>query len=291
MQRGLLLLLVLCCDAQALRVAWIGNSYTYFNDLPRMFVNLSASAGIAVEYDQVTPGGSSLFQHADLLSKVGLETTAMLLQPRGWDFVVLQDQSETPGGGKDTDDDLDVGLGQEKSLKALRGFYSRLLQHAGAEAVLYSTWGRHDGDPPNAECCGYGDFESMTSLTTSGYDKYAAAIHGVPVRVAPAGRAFELSFSAAGPEPLANTTSFTCLYHHDESSTSCALDGAGLGGHPSTLGTYMIACVFFGTIHGRSPVGLSWAPPGLLAQDIAAVQNWAHDAVFAKSDQSEAVHV
>ena len=63
--------------------------------------------------------------------------------------------------------------------------------------MLYSTWGRHGGDPYNAECCGYGTFKGMTQETTEGYEAYAAALkESAPERAAPlivpAGRAFEL---------------------------------------------------------------------------------------------------
>ena len=63
--------------------------------------------------------------------------------------------------------------------------------------MLYSTWGRHGGDPYNAECCGYGTFKSMTQKTTEGYEAYAAALkESAPEQAAPlivpAGRAFEL---------------------------------------------------------------------------------------------------
>lgn len=34
-----------------------------------------------------------------------------------------------------------------------------------------------------------------------------------------------------------------------------------MGGHPSPLGTYVIAAVFAGSIHGKSPGGAKFAPP------------------------------
>ena len=41
-----------------------------------------------------------------------------------------------------------------------------------SRAIFYETWGRKSGDPPNAQCCGYGDFEGMNSLTAHGYSLY-----------------------------------------------------------------------------------------------------------------------
>ena len=84
-----------------LRVAFVGNSLTYFNDLPSMFANVSAAlpSPVAINHSQSTPGGSSLFQHANASLPMGRDTRA-LLGSGPWDVVVLQDQSQTPGGGR-----------------------------------------------------------------------------------------------------------------------------------------------------------------------------------------------
>lgn len=37
---------------------------------------------------------------------MGVATATALADPAGWDYVMLQDQSETAGGGCDTDDHL-----------------------------------------------------------------------------------------------------------------------------------------------------------------------------------------
>jgi len=263
--------------------AFVGNSYTYFNDLPSMFANLSASAGIQVMHSQVTPGGSSLFQHANLSLEMGKQTVKMLTDPLGWDYVVFQDQSQTPGGGRDTDDDLQPGVGQKLSIDALQKVFAPVVQRSQATSVLYSTWGRHDGDPQNAQCCGYKDFLSMNAATTYGYKKYAEALAPLPTRIAPAGRAFELVYNASGQKPLAQTTMFSCIYHHGRTGSPCVLDSAGRGGHPSVYGTYLIAGVLFGTIHEKSPMGLSFFPAGLSEAEASRLQAFAHDAVYGSS--------
>jgi hypothetical protein len=90
------------------RVLFIGNSYTFFNEMPSIFGNLSAhlASPVRVVTEMVAPGGSSLFQHANLTLPMGIATAAALSTPEGWDYVVLQDQSETAGGGCDKDDGL-----------------------------------------------------------------------------------------------------------------------------------------------------------------------------------------
>lgn len=286
-----LLVLFTVCSAKPVRVAFVGNSYTYFNDLPSMFASLSASAGINITHSQVTPGGSSIFQHGNLSLSMGQQTLKMLSDPLGWDYVVFQDQSETPGGGKDTDDGLGPGVGQKRSIDALESSFAPLLRKANATAIFYSTWGRHDGDPPNAKCCGYSDFLSMNAATSLGYGKYAKVLAPAPTRVAPCGRAFELVYNASGSKPLDASTLFSCLYHHGSKGPPCNLDGFGEGGHPSVRGTYLIASVFFGAIHGKSPIGLSFVPPEISAEDATALKSIAHDAVFGRVPASPPVTV
>ena len=160
--------------------------------------------------------------------------------------------------------------------------------------MLYSTWGRHDGDAPNADC-GYGTFLGMNRKTTAGYEHYAKVLQGsggieggglgVPTIIAPCGRAFELVYNSS-ESPAGLASNFSCLYHHSltdgytPGEQRCKLDAAGKGGHPSLLGTYLIACVFVATIHRQSPVGVAWAPLGISAPEQAFAQRVAHKAVF-----------
>jgi hypothetical protein len=162
----------------SLSVLFIGNSYTFVNDVPGMVQNISASAGLTLVHSQATKGGASLFQHANASLDVGRATLA-LLRSQHWDAVVLQDQSETAGGGRDTDDSLPEGEGRRRSLSALSTTYAPILRLAGSHAVLYETWGRKSGDPPNAACCGYGSFEGMNNLSKHGYELYAEALRSV----------------------------------------------------------------------------------------------------------------
>jgi hypothetical protein len=264
------------CDSSAVkRVAFVGNSYTHYNDLPSMFASLCDSAGIYIDHDQVTPDGNSLSQHADLSGEVGKQTQDMLKHDLGWDYIILQDQSQNPGGGQNSDEDLAPGVGFDSSIDALKTFYAPLLAAANATAVLYSTWGRHDGDPENAKCCNYGSFLSMNAATTAGYERYARELS--PVLIAPGGRGFELVYNAT-VDPLADGL-FSCLYNHD-AGNSCVLNAAGDGGHPSELGTYLISCIMFGTIHGRTPKDLAWAPDSISAELKKQMQTVAHEAVF-----------
>jgi len=70
------------------RVLFIGNSYTYFNNLPEVFARLAETGHHGrVETRMVAPGGWRLKDHWEKGS------ARQLLDAEKWDFVVLQDQS------------------------------------------------------------------------------------------------------------------------------------------------------------------------------------------------------
>eukprot|EP01043_Picozoa_sp_COSAG02_P016612 COSAG02_NODE_735_length_17872_cov_20.966860_10_plen_188_part_00 len=145
--------------------AFVGNSYTFYSDLPGMVANVAEAAG--EQFAPVasnTPGGSALWEHADM-EVYGVETGAMLETPGGWDFVVLQDQSQSAGGGAvSSGTPLPAGECKARALAVLRAWFRPRLN--GATPVFYSSWGRRDGDPANPEL--FPDFLTMNRLTTAG---------------------------------------------------------------------------------------------------------------------------
>jgi hypothetical protein len=86
----LLFLIVLTIHAAAQdtkRVLFLGNSYTYSNNMPQLIADMAASTGKNFIFDSNTPGGYYLAQH--LTNTVSLEK----IESGNWDHVVLQDQS------------------------------------------------------------------------------------------------------------------------------------------------------------------------------------------------------
>ena len=116
--------------------------------------------------------------------------------------------------------------------------------------------------------------------------------------IAPAGRAWELVFNnsqSTTGKPLDPSTRFSCLYHHSSdqyvnadadasasasvNAANCTLDGAGLGGHPSQGGSYLIAMVMAATMHDQSVQNLAWKPDGVTDADALFLQEVAMKAV------------
>ena len=260
----------------ATRMAFIGNSYTFFQDLPSMLANLTAASGHhKMVHQQATPGGSSIFGHADNSTPAGVLTDKMFAPGAVFDYVVLQDQSETPGGGRDTDSGLPTGKGKNLSLAALSSYFAPRITRANAAALMYSTWGRRTpktDDPKNADV--YPTFMEMTRRTTEGYEDYATALHahGIHTVVAPCGKAYEIIYNET-KSPLSSGSRFDALYH---------TGSAGIGGHPSVLGTYLIANVMFSALYSKSSVGLPFVPQGIDAAEAKYLQGVAERAVFTK---------
>ena len=162
------------CGASAC-VLFLGNSFTFFNDLPQIFVSLAESGGRDVEARMSARGGWTLADHAS--SPMTLD----MLEERAWDYVVLQEQSLIPAAADQR---------QSRMLPAARQLEPGI-RAAGAEPLLFLTWARRDGLPS----AGFGDFGQMQAAIELGYLTVAEELQAA---VAPVGAAWQ---QAAGREP------------------------------------------------------------------------------------------
>lgn len=162
-----------------LNILFIGNSFTFVNDLPKMLEMLAADAGEELSTASVLRGGAYLHQFADPKNELG-QRLAETYPTKNWDFIVLQDQSFNPAN--QPDDFLD-------SAKTLCE-----QMDCGAKFLFYSTWAYRDQTEKLAKT-GMTYSEMLTALTAS-YQKAADLYHGIRV---PVGNAFALS-TAEYPE-------------------------------------------------------------------------------------------
>ena len=81
------------------KILFIGNSFTYFNDLPAMTETLLKNAGISCRAASVTKGGAYLHEYADREHELNRRFEEAYGN-ESYDFVVLQDQSFNPAGDK-----------------------------------------------------------------------------------------------------------------------------------------------------------------------------------------------
>ncbi|MBN2007061.1 MAG: SGNH/GDSL hydrolase family protein [Anaerolineae bacterium] len=180
------------------RILFLGNSYTYCNELPTMLAQLAAAGGKDVDVHQVTAGGVTLEWHAQ-----NEATLAALYE--AWDFVVLQEHSIRP-------------IQDTPRMSIAAAVLHQIIASIGAQTVLFMTWARQH-------------FPEMQAGLARVYTEIAQEIGA---RVAPVGLAWEAAL-AADPS--------LALYTEDKS-------------HPTPLGSYLAACVFYATFFGESSVGL-----------------------------------
>jgi hypothetical protein len=141
---------------------------------------------------------------------------AKLLRDVKWDVVVLQERSWL------------LSFPERQWHRSTYPFALDLrdkIAAGGAKTVLFMTWGYALGDRWNEPHDTYG---AMQARLSSGYSSLGVALEAT---VAPAGLAWA---EALRREPRLDLW-------------------AGDGEHPSRLGSYLAACVFYGVLSGREP--------------------------------------
>jgi len=140
MFRRLFLILLLCASSFAqtpskpIRVLFIGNSYTYFNNLPEVFAKLvDASHLKKIEYAMQAPGGWRLKDHWDH------PDARRAIETQKWDYVVLQDQSQL-GDNHVVDGKPRISTDENFYPTAIE--MAKAIQAAGSIPVFYLTWAK-----------------------------------------------------------------------------------------------------------------------------------------------------
>ena len=221
---ALLMLVAAAVEGQT-NVLFIGNSYTEVNNLPQMTADVAASMGHTMTWSSNTPGGCTFNQHC-------ANQSMTLIRQGGWDFVVLQEQSQYPS------------FPQWQVEAEVFPYAARLVDSVYAaspcgEPMFYMTWGRRDGDQQNATIFPVlGTYEGMDSML---YERYMQMAADNDASVCPVGRVWRY-LRANNPEIE--------LYQSD-------------GSHPSVAGTYAAACAFAVMFFGDDPTQIAFVPTSL----------------------------
>ena len=195
------------------RVLFLGNSYTYANDLPGTFARLARAGGHEVQVAMVAGGGETLEQHASSAESLGK------LHSQTWDFVVLQEQSETPASS------TSASYFMYPAARELAG----RARAAGATPMFFMTAAHRDGILGSAT-------PSYETMQLAVDQSYLAIANELDAPVAPVGFTW---FVVRRDHPEIG------LWQDD-------------GSHPSIAGTYLAACVFYASIFRHSPEGLAY---------------------------------
>lgn len=195
-----------------MNILFIGNSYTYFHDLPAVFAALANENGKNVTAFSVTRGGRELRQFMNAEDDATKELAGVLADNPPFDAVFLQEQSMLPYR------DYDAFFGGAKHV-------AEMIRAAGAKRLcFYVTWGRKPGCP---------DLDEMgwthDTMTAGLSDAYTRAAEVLNAECAYVGAAFhEIIISHPEIE----------LYDPD-------------GSHPSYVGTCLAAMVMYKTVFGE----------------------------------------
>lgn len=195
------------------KILFIGNSYT--GQIRKTVTDLIKSSPHAkTQLTFITPGGKTLAFH------LANEKTVATIKDGKFDFVILQDQSQTPA------------VFPKKFHQAALGL-DKIIDQSGARTVFYQTWGRRDGDKQNPKL--FPTYESMQKALSKSYSSTSKACNATLAPVGDTWQALRSKNQKMGRE----------LYRKD-------------GSHPSAKGAYLAACVLYATLFNEDPRKLTF---------------------------------
>lgn len=213
-------------------ILFIGNSMTYYHDMPTaIFEKMAASAGFDVTVRSVTAGGRFLWEHLSLDDEPARAAKAALAADKAgvYDFVVLQEGMP------------DLYTRTESFYGAVRTLAGRI-RTLGAKPVLYARMGNKRGNPElDDPACTY---EHVYQTIVEAHETISQELD-IPVAWA-VRAAYEMN---EGPLPFD-------LYDPDRS-------------HPSYAGSYVAALCVFTALFGADPTMITY--DGELPPDQAAL--------------------
>lgn len=226
---------------QKRKVLFLGNSYTYVNNLPQLIKDIALANGDTLVFDSNCPGGHTFnnhFNNATSLSKINAQA---------WDCVILQAQSQEPSfsPGQVAAQTLPYAIKLDSLIKN---------NNPCTETVFFETWGRKNGDASN--CGSYPPictYTGMQNRLRASYKLFADTTQSI---MAPAGEAWRKS--------IAQNPSLE-LYSSDQS-------------HPAIEGSYLTACVFYETLFHKSVLSNTYTA-GVSSINVSFLQQIAHDVV------------
>lgn len=167
-----------------MRICFIGNSFTFANDLPLRVKEIAELAGVPMETASVARGGYHLYQYLDPETEDGRAVQNML-QNGPWDYVVLQDHSRGP-------------IEERAAFMDASRKLCEMARAVGAVPVFYRTWAYRPCSKKLAET-GM-SFETMDRALR---EAYRAAADANDTFCVPVGEAFAIQLEAKdGADPL-----------------------------------------------------------------------------------------
>jgi len=151
-------------DDEAIKVLFIGNSFTYMNDMAGLFEKMATNSGKEVIVESNTKGGASFKEHT------GRKDMYRAINKRKWDYIILQGYSREMTYPKEY---LDTA-----TMPYIDQILDSIYQNNSCTNVLfYMTWGYEVGYPSREEIK---TFEMMADTIRNGY-KFIGNHYKIPV--------------------------------------------------------------------------------------------------------------
>ncbi|MEM9775880.1 MAG: DUF4886 domain-containing protein [Chloroflexota bacterium] len=236
------------------RILFIGNSFTYQNDLDKMvgaMLDAQQEQNNDVFIARIAFGGYRLFDHLDdtFENERDSNIRAYLIdgpdQVRNWDMVIFQEQVPLQGS---------IAYPSEKANSVASAIaLGKFAHHSGSNIMFMQTWGYalDPNDPENV----YPEFSRMQAhLANANFDLSQALLEeDIVADIAPAGHGFLLVYQdvmKSGLNPFEEGSKFLKLYAEDRQ-------------HASQAGTYLAAAVVTASYLDTPVSEIDWVPIGL----------------------------
>ena len=229
--------------AQSLDVLFIGNSYTYANNMPQMVSELALSFGDTLNFESSTVGGATLNTHSTNIN------TLNKISQKPWDYVVLQAQSQEPSFSPNQVAN-DVFPYAQIIIDSIES------NSTCTEPIFFMTWGRKYGDQQN--CQFYPPICTYLGMQQRLRQSYLDMTFNHNATCSPVGMCWKESIA------------------QDSTLNLFSLDNS----HPSIYGSYLAACTFYSTIFKKTSVGSDYIPNGIDTSTAIFLQTIASNTVL-----------
>ena len=205
-------------EEKTMKILFIGNSATYYNDMPEdYFAPLCKAAGYDVEVTRITCGGYYLRKHASSNDTYGAQVTAALKNNK-YDFVVFQELTT-------------LAVSDPAQFYSSARIMAAKIRENGATPIMYNPI------PARAEYSTYVE-NGWTPEYVAG--TVSAAHNAI-------GKELGIKIAYAGPAVYDLMVAHPEMnFHHTDNA------------HPGKLGSFVIASTIFATIFGKDPTDVDF---------------------------------
>ena len=199
-----------------IKVLFLGNSYTYYNALPKVFAKLSSLNGKKATVKTIARGGVRLTDHSKN------ESLESLIRREAFDWIVLQEQSTTPL------------TNQSQMFNAIRSLH-HWSKAKKSNLLLFLFWAREYSSTLNVKLGDQKYFERFSNSEEA--QSTLTRIHKmiadeIKCEIAPVGNVWQ---------QVHNKNHRLQLWESDRS-------------HPTKVGSYITAMVFYTSIYNALPI-------------------------------------